>query len=362
MTNQKNKFKFFNDSLELYNEMLKDISKAKKHIYLETYIYGDEEIGEKFRNALTKAASKGVEVKLLLDAWGSSVRKSFFSELISAGGQVRFFKKIKIKLNFFRYNHNRDHRKLLLIDDKITYIGSANTALKGINWRELTVRIKGSITKKFKLVFLEIFKLHNYYWSEIRSSVLRDKSKNLFQEDLAIIRDIPTYLVANNKDVYMNALKTARKEIIIETAYFVPDMTLRIALKKAAKRGLNVTLILPWHSDVKIVDILREKFLGRLYKKGVKIKYYKSGILHAKNFICDNEIAMITSSNLDFRSFFHQYEIGISSTNPDFVLGVKKHLDESLLGCMDFDYNKWKNRHFFQKVMELILWPFKQWI
>lgn len=362
MTNASKKFIFFDDNLELYNEMLRDIAKSKKYVYLETYIYGDEAIGERFRDALTKAAKRGVEVKLLIDAWGSNVSESFFSELILAGGIVRFFKKIKFRMRFFHYNHNRDHRKILLIDDKISYVGSSNTALECINWRELTVRIKGDVTKKLRFIFLDMFGLHKSYWPELRKSVLGYKSKTIIQGDIAIIRDIPTYLVANNKDVHMNALKRAKKEIILETAYFVPDLTLRNALKKAAKRGVSVNLIIPWRSDVKIVDILREEFLGRLHRKGVKIWYYKPKILHAKTFVCDNDFAFVTSCNLDFRSMFHQYEIGVSSTDPIFVSGVKKHVDESLESCMKFDYEKWKKRHVFQKVMELILWPFKQWI
>lgn len=347
-------YKLYDDNIKLYSSMIKDIETAKKSILLETYRFNADMIGSKFRDAITKAAKKGVKVKLLIDAWGSSSNDFFFRKLILYGGEVRFFRRFKFKLKWFDYNHRRDHRKILIIDGKIAYIGSTNIADESITWRETNLRITGRLAKKLIKAFND-----NY---EIHSALIFDPKKHIYpirQGNFEIIRDVPSFIHQNVRDEEVLLFKKAKKEIIIETPYFIPDRQIRKSLKRAAKRGIKVKIILPARSDVRIMDLLRDQFLGKLHRRGVRIYYYQPTISHAKAVIVDNKYFLLGSSNLDFRSFIHQYEIMLLGSEKKIINQLKKHFQESLNDSEPFSYRKWKRRPLLQKIFETISSPFK---
>lgn len=131
--------------------MIDDIENACHYIYIETYRVGNDIIGARFRDALIKKVKKGIEVKLLVDAWGGvSVSRNFFDELVRHGGEVRFFEKIRLNFDMFTRSHRRNHRKIMIIDDEITYIGSSNLTGYNLNWRESVLRMKSPISLAFK--------------------------------------------------------------------------------------------------------------------------------------------------------------------------------------------------------------------
>ena len=152
------------DTLKLYNLMLNDIANAKSYIYLETYKFANDHMGVRFRDALTRKAQQGVDVRILIDSWGKGpISESFFSTLIANKGEVKFFEKIKLNSDLFTRGHRRDHRKILVIDDEICYLGSANITGYNLNWRELSIRMKGEIAVVFKKIFEQNFEAFNPY-------------------------------------------------------------------------------------------------------------------------------------------------------------------------------------------------------
>ena len=149
------KYRIIDDTIQLYNLMLGDIAQAKDYIYLETYKFANDLMGVRFRDALTKKARSGVKIKILIDSWGRGpVSETFFTEMIGWGADVKFFEKIKINTDIFTRGHRRDHRKILVIDDKVCYIGSANITGYNLNWWELCLRIEGELVVALKKVFL----------------------------------------------------------------------------------------------------------------------------------------------------------------------------------------------------------------
>lgn len=339
---------------DLYQAMLKDIEQAKDYIYLETYKFGNDNIGNRFRNALTKKAKEGVKIKLLLDSWGAGVPLSFFTEMIRYGAEVRYFKKIVLAFDFFTKNHRRNHRKLLIIDDRITYLGSANIAGHSIKWRELQLRISGPITIHFKRNFLTSFKSYNKY--------LFNKfnyRKSVYFEDFEIVQDIPSIYRQRIKKKYEDLIRSAVREIIIETPYFIPGFKLRKELMDAASKGVDVKVIMPFHSDVKVVDLLRNKYLGMMHRSNVKLLFYIPTNLHAKAALFDNEIFSIGSANFDYRSFRYMYEIALFGKHPEIVSELRKHIDETLKDCIPFDYEAWMNRPVIEKIISQLLVPFR---
>src|SRR3989339_504198 len=147
-------------------------------------------------------------------------------------------------------------------------------------------------------------------------------------------------------------LKSAKKQIIIETPYFLPGRKMRIHLKKAVKRGVKAIIILPKKSDMKIVDILREKYFGKLYKYGVSIIFYTPKILHSKLMLIDNEIFSIGSANMDPRSTLFHFELNLFGTNKEIIKHIQQHLKESMSHSENFNYEKWKKRSIIQKKIQ----------
>ncbi len=343
-------FEIFNDNSKLYDKMLKDISEAKEYIYLETYIFCNDNIGRKFRDAIEKKARENIDVKILLDDFGSPINNKFFQDLISLGGNVKFFKKFKFCLKIIDKNNHRNHRKLLIIDDKIAYIGSSNISEKTLDWREINIRIESGIAKLFRRAFLKNFSISNKH-------IFRKKMHiaPLKYNGLEIIRDAPSIKFRKIRNKKIKLIKKAKKQILIETPYFLPDRKLRKALKKAAKKGVEVKIILPKKSDVKIIDILCAKYFGALHKNGINIYFYGPKILHSKLMIVDGENFSVGSANLDFRSMLFQFEINLFGKNKAMADELKNHFNQTLAESKLFDYKKWEKRSIISKILERLL-------
>jgi len=350
-------FQVLDDPLKFYNLMLNDISRAKNCIYLETYKFANDYIGIRFRDALTRKAYEGLEVKVLIDSWGKGpVSETFFEDLIKYGGDVKFFEKIKLSTDIFTRGHRRDHRKILVIDDDISYMGSMNITGYNINWRELALRTVGhEMAAMFKKVFKQNFEAFNPY-------IVTNKltyTKTIRFDDWELVRDVPSLPLQRLKKRYIQLIKSARKQVIIETPYFLPGFLLRKALMDASKRGVDVKIILPKHSDVRMIDILRNKYLGTLYKNKVHLLFYSPHNLHAKLMMIDNRIFSISSANFDYRSFRYQYEIALIGTDPEVLLQLKDHVNETIRNSENFNYEIWIKRPLIEKIFEAILVPFR---
>jgi len=350
----KEPYHLFDDPIRYYNSMLDDIENAQKYIYLETYRIGNDSIGIKFKDALTEKARQGIEVKILIDSWGGLVSESFFVDLIKFGGEVRFFEKIKYNFDFFTRSHRRNHRKILVIDDSITYIGSSNITEYNLNWRELVLRLKSEITVSFKKLFKQDFKVYNkYVFDKVNNS------KVVKYKNFEILRDVSSIPIQRIKKRYVQLFKNAQKQIIIETPYFLPGFLLRKALMDAGKRGVDIKVIIPKRSDVGLVDVLRNKYLGILYKNKVNFLLYTPHNLHAKALLIDDNIFSIGSANFDYRSFRYMYEITLLGSDPEIISQLKKHISKTITGSENFSYEAWHRRPMINKFFEWILLPFR---
>jgi len=344
------------DTLRLYDLMLSDIAGAQRYIFLETYKFANDHIGVKFRDALTRKSREGVAVKLLIDSWGRGpVSESFFEEMIRLGGEVKFFEKIKISSDLFTRGHRRDHRKILVIDDEVCYMGSANITGYNLNWRELVIRFHGGIAPVFRKIFEENFEAFNPYYIKNKLSY----SRKMRYADYEIIRDVPSIPIQRLKKKYTQMIRGARKSVLIETPYFLPGFLLRKALTDAARRGVDVQVVMPKHSDVRMVDILRNKYFGMMHKNNVRLLFYTPHNLHAKLILIDRQTFSVSSANFDYRSFRYQYEIALIGQDPATLRQLDAHVEETLRNSEPFDYHRWMNRPKIEKIFEYILLPFR---
>jgi len=346
---------FYDDPWQYYNAMLEDISAARKSIYVETYKFGSGNIGERFRDVLTRKAKEGVEVKVLIDSWGAQVSQSFFKELEKLGGEVRFFMKIRFFWDFFTKNHRRNHRKILLIDDEVSYIGSSNIAGHSLNWCESMLRLENrDMNMELRKIFFIDFENYNRYVFN-KPELTRLVRVGEFE----IIRDVPSITRQKIKKNYELLIKSARQRILIETPYFLPGFMLRKALSDAVKRGVDVTVIIPKNSDVHMVDLVRSRYLGMLYKNGVNFRMYLPHNLHAKLMLVDGETFSMGSANFDYRSFRYQLEIILVGKDEEIISQIKTHISNCLSNSSPFDYDEWLRRPFAQRFFEWIYLPFR---
>jgi cardiolipin synthase len=349
-------YRVIDDTLLYYNLMLNDIAQATEYVFLETYKFANDHMGVKFRDALTKKSRQGVKIKILIDSWGRGpVSESFFAELTSLGGEVKFFEKIKINSDIFTRGHRRDHRKILVIDDNISYIGSANITGYNINWRELCLRMVGEIAVAFKKVFLENFNAFNPF-------IITNKvtfTRKIRSGDFEIIRDVPSIQFQRLRKRYTQMIRQSVHSVVIETPYFLPGFQLRKVMMDASRRGVSVKVIMPKHSDMRMVDILRNKYLGLLHDAGIKLLFYLPHNLHAKLLVIDGEIFSISSANFDFRSFRYQYEVALIGSEPDILRQLQDHVDETIRNSQGLDYLEWKRRPLIEKIFEYVLLPFR---
>ena len=340
-------FEIYSEPKKFYKKMLEDIMNAKEYIYLECHIYQDDFIGKKFRRALTKRSAEGIKVKLLIDAWGAKIdKKKYFKRLIKNGGEIRYFREIKYVLRFLSKNHERNHRKLLLIDDEISYIGSANISSEFYpDGRELVMRIDGNITLIFAKTFLNSW--------DSAGGLNKKRIKSLFHRGFEIIQDAPSEIYKATERRYVKLIYSAGKEILIESPYFVPSRGVRKAFVRAIKRNVKVRLILPHYSDMKIADIVRARYLGEAYRGGIEIYYYPRHKLHSKLLIIDDKFFLFGSSNLDYRSFLYQFEINLLGKNKRMIHALKKSYYQALGKCIPFNYGEWKQRSSIDKFLDL---------
>jgi cardiolipin synthase len=339
-------FEIFSEPRKIYSRMIKDIREARKYVFLETYIYDRDRIGRTFRDELIKKAREGVDVRVLVDAWGSaSVKSGFFDRLVKCGGIVRFFRDLIYTVRWFSKNHERNHRKLIVIDDSVSYLGSSNITASGLDWRELVLRLEGEISGHFREAFLQ-------NWDS--GKITGRRLKRILHRGFEIIQERPSKITRLTEKKYAGLVRGARKEIRIENPYFVPSFKIRRELVKAVRRGVKVKIILPFVSDVRIIDLVRNRYLSFLYKRGIEIYYYKK-ILHSKLLIVDDKFFLLGSSNLDYRSFVHQYDINIVGRDKRIISSLTKFFDSGLKQCKGFNYSEWKSRNSFGKILEMFL-------
>lgn len=294
-----------------YRRMLALIDGARESIRCETYIWRDDAVGERFRAALTRAAARGVQVRVLVDGVGSSSLPShYWREFETAGGSARIFNPISL-----RHFALRDHRKLLLVDDAAAVIGGFNIAHEydgdGVTrgWRDLGLELhQPAALHQLAESFDSLFRDHR-----LRHWLLRHMRRGSLRWPLFYTRPGPVLfsgprLVKNQfARQLLRSLKQAKRVRII-SAYFVPSFRLRLALRRVARRGGTVELLLAGKTDVPLAQLAARTLYGSLLKAGVRIWEYEPQILHAKLALVDQAVFAGTA-NLDARSMAINYEL-----------------------------------------------------
>lgn len=298
---------------EFFPALLAEISKATHHIHIVSYIIDDDPLGRLLRDALIDKARKGIEVRLLFDDVGSwKTPNRFFEQMREEGIEVHPFMPVRFPAFTGKVNY-RNHRKIIVIDGKVGFIGGMNLAQryvkghKGTMWRDTHVKISGATVYGLQRAFL-------IDWFHADRTLITDRkyypdttitpNNNLIQ----IVTSSPTNVWEELEQGYIKILLSAKRYVYMETPYFLPTEPIFFAMRTAALSGVDVRLMVSLKTDSKLVQMASRSYLTQTIQAGVKVLCYEEGFNHTKLLVADDNVATIGSANIDFRSFENNFE------------------------------------------------------
>lgn len=315
---------------DLLNAELAAIATARAVIVMEVFTLRESEIGQRFRNALTAAARRGVRVRVLVDAFGSfGLRRDYFAELEAAGGAMRWFN--ELRLGSFSF---RDHRKLLVVDDTVAFVGGCNIAPEydgdGITtgWRDGGVEVRGPVAGVLTAEFNRQWERAAGLRWQFPAGGLRQRGPVTGGEEVEALFIKPGFGRNPWREALRRDLATAQ-DVAITAAYFLPAHRLSRRLAQAVARGARVRVLLAGQSDVRLMQLASRSLYRRLVKQGIEIWEYQPQVLHAKQIVLD-DIVYIGSANLDPRSLRINFEIVLRIRNAALAAAARRQFETDI--------------------------------
>lgn len=327
---------FFASGEEMWQQMLEDLKRAEKFIFLEYYIVEEGLMWDSILEVLEEKAAQGVEVKMLYDDIGCMVTLpgDYTVYLRSKGIDAHKFNKVIPRMTV-AYN-NRDHRKILVIDGQISYTGGINLADEYINhierfghWKDSGIRIDGPATQAFTRLFLMNWYINRGEISDFDQYHLENQTRS--GSGLCIPYGSgpkPIYQMKVGKIVYQNLINQAEDFVYITTPYLIIDYDLTEDIKNAAMRGVDVRIVTPHIPDKKLIQLVTRGAYPDLLSAGVRIFEYTPGFIHSKQMIVDDRFAAVGTINLDYRSLVHHYENAVLLYKTESIADIRKDFEE----------------------------------
>lgn len=326
---------FFAKGEEMWQQMLEDLKRAEKFIFLEYYIVEEGLMWDSILEILEEKAAQGVEVKMLYDDIGCMVTLpgDYTVHLRSKGIDAHKFNKVIPRMTV-AYN-NRDHRKILVIDGQISYTGGINLADEYINrierfghWKDSGIRIDGPATQAFTRLFLMNWYINRGEITDFDQYHLENQTR--FGSGLCIPYGSgpkPIYKTKVGKIVYQNLINQAEDFVYITTPYLIIDYDLTEDIKNAAMRGVDVRIVTPHIPDKKLIQLVTRGAYPDLLSAGVRIFEYTPGFIHSKQMIVDDRFAAVGTINLDYRSLVHHYENAVLLYKTESIADIRKDFE-----------------------------------
>ena len=356
---QSNDIQIFTDGGSKFDSLIEDLKKAEHSINIQYYIFEDDTIGNRIKEILMERARAGVKVRLIYDHVGSfQVKNRFFDEMRKAGVEAYPFFKVTFKLFGSRLNW-RNHRKIVVIDGKIAYIGGMNVAdryITGDNykkWRDTHLRITGPGTSALEYSFAVDWSFMGLPLIEMNST--GEPAAVNGQDGVQLITSGPTDQWSSVEIMFHRAIANARQRVYIQTPYFLPTEGLFKALVTASLGGVDVRIMIPVRPDSAILRYASFSYITSCLRAGIKIYLYQPGMLHAKVLIIDDEMTSVGSTNFDFRSFEHNFEANLFIYSRSFNERMTKIFLEDQSESIRVMPADWKKRPRRKKFLESVL-------
>ena len=321
------------DGYQFVGALLHDISQARSHIHIDMYIFADDALGLLIADALIDRAREGVEIRVIYDDVGCwNVSRQFFERMREEGIEVVAFMPVHFPSFTSKVNY-RNHRKVIVIDGQVGYIGGMNIALRYVKgtdsqpWRDTMLRIRGGAVNALQRTFL-------MDWYFVDRTLLSDRKYYPLHMDgeglpsnnclAQVVTSGPVTPYPEIMQGFVRIITGARRYLYLETPYFLPNDPVLFALKTVALAGVDVRVICPRHSDARFVEWASRSYLREVLEAGVRVSLYEAGFLHSKLMVCDDAISTCGSTNLDFRSFENNFEANVFFYDEGVALRMKK--------------------------------------
>ena len=342
---------------DLYDDMLEAIGEAKQQILFESYIWKGDEVGEKFKQALDDAAGRGVEVYAIYDAFANLVVSPMFK---------RFAPRLRV-LEYPVYNagwrffdirrYGRDHRKILVVDDHVGFVGGYNVgSAYATDWRDTHVRITGSGVWDLKRAFADFWNL-NRRPRNGRPLLLEAASD--WEPRIRVHRNVPRLWMFPIRAMYIEAINRAYHHIYMTHAYFIPDSDFVDSIVAAARRGVDVRLLLPATSNHVVADWLSRGFYSQLLSSGVRIFLFQGAMVHAKTSTIDGHWSTVGTANIDRLSMSGNYEVNVEFIDPGMAAQMEEIFETDLSNALELKAEEWEARGIHKRFTETVLAPLR---
>ena len=353
----KNEVKILLNGEKKFEVLFQDLDKAKNHIHLEYYIFNSDEIGTKLIDKLCEKAAQNIKVRICYDYVASELKKKDVQRMKNSGIEIFPFMPVHFP-NLTRKLNYRNHRKIIVIDGEIGYVGGinisddyVNPAKSGVYWRDTHVRLCGNSVKSLQAHFL-------LNWNFISGKEIKIKDEffpkldNKIGKAVQIAASGPDSDYPNILEAIFVAINSAEKYIYIATPYFIPNDLIITSLKTAARSGIEVKLLIPKEGDSKVVKHASDSYIEDLLESNVQVFQYCKGMLHAKTIVIDGMFSMIGTANMDYRSFEINFEIIAMIYSEEIAEEMLETFNKDILECERIDLEEWKKRPAFTKWKE----------
>jgi cardiolipin synthase A/B len=352
----KNLLQLYSYGRDVYDAMLAAIDAAQESVFLETYIWKDDALGREFQEHLARKAEQGVAVYVIFDHFGNLVVSRAFKEAFHPAIHVleyHAFQRPWHVLDPRRYA--LDHHKLLIVDGSTGFIGGYNLGtLYATQWRDTHLRLRGPAASELAQAFIS-------FWNRFSAQHERMTQRYHHQFDplITVYRNEAMRASFPIRDMYIAAIDEAEHSILLTTAYFVPDHMLLDALKAAARRGVDVRVLLPWISNHAVADWITHSYFTECLQAGIRIFGYRYTMLHAKTCTIDGQWSTVGTANLDRLSLIGNYEINVQIYSPEFAQQMNALFACDTDDVFELTMDQWHSRPLFVKASERILFPWR---
>ncbi|VAW28049.1 Cardiolipin synthetase [hydrothermal vent metagenome] len=340
-----------------FDSLLKDIDKAVNHIHLEYYIFEEDKIGNEIIGKLIQKASEGVIIRFIYDDVGSKI--SFLTKKKLKEARIQAKPIMPVYFPKFSKANYRDHRKIIVIDGKIGYVGGINVADRYINkegkkyWRDTHLKIEGNAVHSLQIAFL----LNWYYAVKEKLDFTKGLFPNIISKGsqcVQIAGSGPDTDWASIMQAFFVAITSASKRVWITSPYFIPNEPVLTAIKTASLSGIDVQIIFPHQPDSYIVHAASMSYMKEMLEAGVKVHLYTKGFIHAKTLLVDDVFSSVGTANMDYRSFDQNYEINAMVYSVTFAKQLENQFLEDVAQCVPLQLNRWEQRPIRTKLLESI--------
>ena len=351
--------------------MIKSIQSAKHHVHIEFYIFEDDSVGRLLRDVLVDKAKEGVKVRVLYDDVGCwKVDKEFYEYMLCEGIEVQSFLKVRFPVFTSKVNY-RNHRKIVVIDGKIGYIGGMNIASRYVYgfdwgiWRDTHAKISGKAVYGLQTAFLidwfaveRSFITSPEYFPKHIETGKSDFIDSKIASCSSITQIVTSDPVGRWRDImqgYVMAINSAKSYVYIQTPYLLPTESVLTALQTAALAGVDVRIMIPKRGDSWMVHKGTMSYIDEMLEAGVKVYMYKKGFLHSKLMVSDDVISTVGSTNMDFRSFEHNFEANAFFYDKETALAIKEIFLKDIKSCLLLTPRIWNSRSVSSKIAESVI-------